>query len=131
MPEDKGIVPNRRAYDTPVGPREMLGPYDVDFERLEMLERLLDRRDSALLEQDMPGAWKAVYDFTNLIAVEPFTFSEFNQLLPNQIGAWIDDFLADYEWSSPGAANRAPLGDMLLPANSVPHSNGTTNQVIL
>ena len=80
MAEDKGLVPNRRAVDTPVGPREMLGPYDIDFERQERIEALLGERDKILEDQDGSAARLATLHMLNLIFVEPFTADEFKKL---------------------------------------------------
>ena len=56
MSEDKGLVPNRRVIDTPVGAREMLGPYDIDFERQEQIEALMQDRDKIMEAQDGAAA---------------------------------------------------------------------------
>ena len=45
MAEDKGLVHSkRRVYDTPGGPREMLGPYDITFRKQAQLESLMELR---------------------------------------------------------------------------------------
>ena len=73
MAEDKGLVPNRRVIDTPVGPREILGPYDIDFERQEQIEALVDRRDELVEGQDGAAVRQATHQMLNIIFAEPFT----------------------------------------------------------
>ena len=104
--EDKGLVPNRRVYDTPVGPREMLGPYDIDFERQEGIEALVDGRAELIESQNGTAAREAVHAMLNLIFDKPFTEDEFRKLVPLRVAEWQADFFVEYEASSEAAASR-------------------------
>ena len=105
--EDKGLVPNRRIIDTPVGPREILGPYDIDFERQEMIEVLVNERDQIMEAQDGSAARLATFHrMLNLIFAEPFTADEFKKLVPLRVAEWQADFFAEYETSSEAVATR-------------------------
>ena len=106
MAEDKGIAPNRKVYQTPVGPREMLGPYDIDFERQERIEGLMANREELLETQDGAAARAAVQAMLNVIFAEPFTPDEFKKLIPLQVAEWQADFFAVYETSSEKVATR-------------------------
>ena len=106
MAEDKGLVPKRTVIDTPVGPREMLGPYDIDFERQEQIEALVGGRDKILADQDGSAARQATLSMLNLIFAEPFTADEFKKLVPLRVAEWQADFFAEYETSSEAAAGR-------------------------
>ena len=128
--EDKGLVPNRRVYQTPVGPREMLGPYDIDFERQEQIEALVEGRDELLASQDGVAARRAMLSMLNLIFAEPFTADEFKKLVPLRVAEWQADFFDEYETSSEavasrhqGLANRAERR-----AKPAPRSKRTTKQ---
>ena len=105
---DTGIVPDRRVYDIPgVGSREMRGPYDITFEIQAKLEKLIDQRDTAVLEQDGDAARQVTQEMLNLIFAEPFTEAEFMQLSPMRVAEWTADFFDDFETSSSQAALRA------------------------
>lgn len=104
--EDRGIVPQRRVYETPFGPREMLGPYDIDFERQERLERLTEQRESVVEAQDGASARRLTLELLNVIFAEPFTEEEFKKLIPLRVAEWQADFFGDYDASSEGIATR-------------------------
>ena len=104
--EDKGLVPQRTVYMTPVGPREMLGPYDIDFELQEEIEALVDGRDELIESQDGGAARRATLSMLNLIFAEPFTADEFKKLVPLRVAEWQADFFAEYETSSEIVARR-------------------------
>ena len=108
MEEDKGIVPARRVYSIlGLGDREMLGPYDIDFERQEKLEKLVEGRDEAVEAEDGSIARQVTHDMLDLIFAEPFTDAEFKKLVPLRVAEWIADFFGDFEKSSEEAAGRA------------------------
>ena len=130
MAEDKGLVPNRKVYQTPVGPREMLGPYDIDFDRQEQIEVLVDGRGDLLASQDGAAARQAMLSMLNLIFAEPFTPDEFKKLIPLQVAEWQADFFGEYETSTEALgtrqiklANRAERR-----AKSAPPSKPTTKR---
>ena len=106
MAEDKGLVPKRTVVDTPVGPREMLGPYDIDFERQEQIEALVGGREKILEDRDGTAARQATFAMLNLIFAEPFTADEFKKLVPLSVAEWQADFFAEYETSSETVATR-------------------------
>ena len=106
MAEDKGIAPKRTIYQTPVGPREMLGPYDIDFERQETIEGLVADREELIESQNGEAARAAVQAMLNVIFAEPFTPDEFKKLIPLQVAEWQADFFAVYETSSEKVATR-------------------------
>ena len=130
MAEDKGIVPKRKVYQTPVGPREMMGPYDIDFDRQEQIEVLVDGRNDLIASEDGAAARQAMLSMLNLIFAEPFTPDEFKKLIPLQVAEWQADFFAEYETSTAAVgtrqvklANRAERR-----AKSVPPSKPTTKR---
>ena len=104
--EDKGLVPARTVYDTPVGPREMRGPYDIDFDIQEQIETLVAERDAIIASEDGAAARRAMFSLVNLIFVEPFTEAEFKKLVPLRVAEWQADFFVDYETSSEAAVTR-------------------------
>ena len=106
MAEDKGLVPNRRIIETPVGPREMLGPYDIDFERQEQIEALVNERDKIMEAQDGAAARLSTLAMLNLIFAVPFTVDEFKKLVPLRVAEWQADFFAEYETSSEAVVTR-------------------------
>ena len=130
MAEDKGLVPKRTVVDTPVGPREMLGPYDVDFERQEQIEALVNERDQIIESQDGSLARAATLNMLNLIFAEPFTPDEFKKLIPLQVAGWQADFFAEYETSSEAVATRhvALANRVERRAKPAPRSKSTTKR---
>ena len=131
--EDKGLVPHRRVIDTPVGPREILGPYDIDFERQEQIEALVDMRNELAETQDGAAVRLATHQMLNIIFAEPFTEDEFKKLIPLQVAEWQADFFADYEKSSEAAASRhLNRVEQSVPSprrkKSAPRSKSTTKQ---
>ena len=104
--EDKGLVPKRKVYKTPVGPREMLGPYDIDFDIQEQIEALVAGRDELIESQDGVAARQALHSMLNLIFAEPFTEDEFKKLVPLRVVEWQADFFAEYETHSEAVATR-------------------------
>ena len=131
MAEDKGLVPNRTIIETPVGPREILGPYDIDFERQEKIEALVNDREKIIEAQDGAVARLATFDMLNLIFAEPFTADEFKKLVPLRVAEWQADFFAEYETSSEAVATRhvALANRAERRAKSVPRSKSTTKRV--
>ena len=108
MAEDKGIVPDRVVHSIPdMGDRELLSPMDLDFERQEKIERLMEKRDEAATTEDGAEARKLTHDLLNLIFVEPFTEDEFKKLKVLVVVDWIADFFESFETSSEQAATRA------------------------
>ena len=118
MAEDKGLVPNRRVYDTPVGPREMLGPYDITFRKQAQLESLMELREKALSDESGSALRKIQFDMLNCIFVplsaddstlpgKPFSDEELLDFVPLEVARWVSDFFEDYEKSSEAAAGRA------------------------
>ena len=130
MAEDKGLVPNRTVINTPVGPREMLGPYDIDFERQEKIEALVSDRDKIIEDQDGMAARAATFAMLNLIFAEPFTADQFKKLVPLQVAEWQADFFAEYETSSEAVATRhVQLKNRVeRRAKSAPRSKPTTKR---
>ena len=128
--EDKGLVPDHRVYDTPVGPREMLGPYDIDFERQEQIEALMSERDDLIESQDGVAAREAMRAMLNLIFVKPFTEDEFRKLVPLRVVEWQADFFDEYETSSEAAASRhvAVANRAERRAKPAPRSKPTTKR---
>ena len=128
--EDKGLTPNRRMYKTPVGPRAMLGPYDIDFERQEQIEALVDGRDELIESQDGSAARQAMRSMLNLIFAEPFTEDEFKKLVPLRVAEWQADFFAEYETSSEAVATRhvTMTNRAKRRAKSAPPSKPTTKR---
>ena len=128
--EDKGLVPQRTVYDTPVGPREMLGPYDIDFERQEGIEALVAGRDALIESQDGAAARQATLSMLNLIFAEPFTPEEFKKLVPLRVAEWQADFFGEYDASSEAVANRhATLANRAeRRAKPAPRSKPTTKR---
>ena len=128
--EDKGLVPQRTVYDTPVGPREMLGPYDIDFERQEQIEVLVEGREELLASEDGAAARQAMHSMLNLIFAEPFTADEFRKLVPLRVAEWQADFFAEYETSSEAVASRhETLANRAgRRAKSAPRSKPTTKR---
>ena len=131
MAEDKGLVPNRTVIDTPVGPREILGPYDIDFERQEKIEALVNEREKIMESQDGTVARMATLHMLNLIFAEPFTADEFKKLVPLRVAEWQAYFFAEYETSSEAVATRhvALANRAERRAKSVPRSKSTTKRV--
>ena len=129
MAEDKGLVPKRTVIDTPVGPREMLGPYDIDFERQEQIEALMDQRGGLIEAGDGTAVRTASLAMLNIIFAEPFTVQEFKKLIPLRVAEWQADFFAEYERSSEAVATRhAQANRAQRRAKSVPRSKPTTKQ---
>ena len=130
MAEDKGLVPKRKKYDTPVGVREMLGPFDIDFERQEMIEGLAAGRDELMESQDGVAMRAATFELLNLIFAEPFTPGEFKKLIPLQVAEWQADFFTAYETSSEAVATRQVtlVNRAERRAKSVPPSKPTTKR---
>ena len=130
--EDKGLVPTRTVYETPVGPREMLGPYDIDFERQEQIELLVDGREALLESQSGAAARAAMLCMLNLIFAQPFTEDEFKKLVPLRVAEWQADFFAVYEASSEAIATRhAAMGNRAdRRVRSAPRSKPTTKRAI-
>ena len=128
--EDKGLVPDRRVYDTPGGPREMLGPYDIDFERQEQIEALVGGREELLASEDGALARRATLSMLNLIFVEPFTADEFKKLVPLRVAEWQADFFDEYETSSEAVASRHErlANRTERRAKSAPRSKPTTKR---
>ena len=69
MAEEKGLVPKRRVYDTPGGPREMLGPYDITFRKQAQLESLMDLRQKALSDGSGSALRQIQFEMLNCIFV--------------------------------------------------------------
>ena len=126
MAEDKGLVPKRTVIDTPVGPREMLGPYDIDFERQEQIEVLMDQRGGLIEAQDGAAVRAATLEMLNIIFAEPFTAEEFKKLVPLRVAEWQADFFVEYERSSEAVATRRVVNRAQRRAKSAPRSKPTT-----
>ena len=118
MAEDKGLVHQRRVYDTPVGPREMLGPYDITFRKQAQLESLMEQREKALSDESGSALRQIQFDMLNCIFVpleaedstlpgKPFSDEELLDLVPLEVARWVSDFFEDFEKSSEVAAGRA------------------------
>ena len=141
MAEDKGLVPNRRVYDTPVGPREMLGPYDITFRKQAQLESLMEQREKALSDESGSALRQIQFDMLNCIFVppeaegstlpgKPFSDEELLDLVPLEVARWVSDFFEDFEKSSEVAAGRAvvQINRAQRRARSVPRSKPTTKR---
>ena len=141
MAEDKGLVPNRRVYDTPGGPREMLGPFDITFRKQAQLESLIEGREKALLDQSGSALRQIQFEMLNCIFVpleaedgtlpgKPFSDEELLDLVPLEVARWVSDFFDDYEKSSEVAAGRATaqVGQTRRRVKSAQRSKRTTTQ---
>ena len=128
--EEKGLVPKRKIYETPVGPREMLGPYDISFERQEQIEALAAGRGKLIASKDSLALRQAMHSMMNLIFVKPFTEPEFKKLIMLRVMEWQADFFAEFATSSKAATTRqATLANREeRRAQSAPRSRPTTKR---
>ena len=139
MPEDDGIVPQRRTVMVGGQPREIRGPYDLTYNLQERLEPLVLEESLAQQAGDPRELRRVHRQMLDILLIDPLTDEEFGNLPVLEVPVWIATFLADVGKSSEEMAKKvmALIQDVATAAEangsqpqsrSAPTSRRTTKQ---
>lgn len=93
--EDTGLVPKRRVYDTPLGPREMKSPDDLTIRTRRAVTQMTDRAQEladSTAAADVEELENLVMDLVRELFVTPFVDDELLDIPYPQLQGYVEDF---------------------------------------